>query len=91
MLAGWIGKRRQDQMYMIGHDDSGMQPQLDPVIVQAAFQNYVSRSLGKNQTVPGSEGDEDRLVVALKVWETAAIRGLEESGQRSLGIACIRG
>ncbi len=66
-------------MNMIWHYNSDPKVELDPVVVQAAFEHDGTHTLRKSPPVIGTKCYEVLLVVALKMRKLSTIKSLRHS------------
>ncbi len=64
---------RQNQVHMVGHDNSRMQITRTTVFCQATLQNNIPGCRGKFPAVVGGKSDEHRPAVFLNVGKPAAV------------------
>jgi hypothetical protein len=72
-IAGRIAKWRQQEMYMVGHDDRRMNMRFRSVVVQTVPQHDIPNRLGQWVARGDTKRDEESSVSLLKVRQATAI------------------
>jgi hypothetical protein len=70
-----ISKRSEQHVHVIWHDDSGMNEQLDPMVMETVTEHERADGLRKRPTLVRDERDKQRLTIVLNVRQLARVLG----------------